>query len=930
MSIDYSKICFVIMPFGRKDVADGQGKVRSVDFDDIYERIFVPAIQAVKLPPPETDTLEPRRSDQDFLTVDDISQEMFEFLEYSRIVLTEITGLDSKVFYELRVRYKAREAGTVIFRQLSARIPFDLSQIRTFPYAYEPDDRAAESRKMITQVLTESLQQNRLDSPAQKTLLGQRQDRSFIESDLRKAENAIRAGKRKEALGAYLKAAQADPNNDLLHQRIGLLYKDLGQWDKAIEEFLNAIRLGPTYAEAYRELGIARNKLYTKTLKQPNGIDDLRRAIELNPEDFDAYASLGGALKRAGEIGEALAAYQQAVKVSGGHPYPLLNAIRLNAQLNGKLEIDDDTLNRAEQLRHAQIATNPPFDSPWSFFDVAEICLYQKKKNEFLRYAKEGAEQASDAWQINTFLNSLEALQEMNLELPGLEEGIALLRRQAELLGGLNSNLLQTAVPPALNDPKQRAAWELPSDDDQAGAYMVELNLLYSGGVQEAAEEFKKLYRQVLGEDVAKKRPPKSITKTYFRCSISVREWKALVKTDQLKSDTHQRVIYKIWPDFPVRPLIDRSVATVKADAAWQSYSATGEDICWAVIDSGIDKNHRHFRKYNTLEDPSVQGLHRDFTKDDAESNSALEDGFGHGTHVAGIIAGGLDQGLKQDEHYAVYQNSFEADAFGDNKRVSLKSRPAKSQFLRGVAPQCKLVSLRVLDGNGSGRTSNIIQALKYIREDVNGDPKFLRIHGVNLSLGYEFDAEMFACGQSPLCVEVDRLVKSGVVVVVAAGNTGYAQIQTLQRNTKIRIASTINDPGNSLLAITVGATHRDSPHTYGVSYFSSAGPTGDGRLKPDLVAPGERITSCAAGKKRDRLNLPDTTIAAYVDENGTSMAAPHVSGTIAAFLSIRREFVQRPDEVKSIFMKSATPLGREKYFEGSGLVDLMRAIQSV
>src|SRR3712207_9368856 len=66
---------------------------------------------------------------------------------------------------------------------------------------------------------------------------------------------------------------------------------------------------------------------------------------------------------------------------------------------------------------------------------------------------------------------------------------------------------------------------------------------------------------------------------------------------------------------------------------------------------------------------------------------------------------------------------------------------------------------------------------------------------------------------------------------------------------TLFRSTMTINDPGNAALAITVGATHRDMPHTYGVSYFSSKGPTGDGRLKPDLVAPGERITSCAAGK---------------------------------------------------------------------------------
>ena len=303
--------------------------------------------------------------------------------------------------------------------------------------------------------------------------------------------------------------------------------------------------------------------------------------------------------------------------------------------------------------------------------------------------------------------------------------------------------------------------------------------------------------------------------------------------------------------------------------------------------------------------------------------------GFKHGLLIAGIIAGGLDPNLKPAQDFIVFENVFESNPGGSNKQTMLKPRSVNPAALHGVAPQCKLVSLRVLDSNGQGLTSNIIRALQYIREDVNGDPKFLRIHGVNLSLGYEFDAEMFACGQSPLCIEVDRLVRSGVVVVVAAGNTGYAQIQTLQRPTKIRMSSTINDPGNSRLAITVGATHRDSPHTYGVSYFSSAGPTGDGRVKPDIVAPGERITSCAAGKKSARLPLAGN-VSAYVDDSGTSMAAPHVSGAIAAFLSIRREFLQRPEEVKRIFLESATPLGRERYFEGKGLVDLMRAIQSV
>src|SRR5205823_7672082 len=128
----------------------------------------------------------------------------------------------------------------------------------------------------------------------------------------------------------------------------------------------------------------------------------------------------------------------------------------------------------------------------------------------------------------------------------------------------------------------------------------------------------------------------------------------------------------------------------------------------------------------------------------------------------------------------------------------------------------------------------------------VNSNGRDIKIHGVNLSVGYAFDPLWFACGESPLCVEVTRLVKAGVVVVVAAGNTGYGYEQDFEKGpVAAGQALTINDPGNAELALTVGSTHREMPHRYGVSYFSSKGPTGDGRAKPDLVAPGERILSC-------------------------------------------------------------------------------------
>jgi subtilisin family serine protease len=214
-----------------------------------------------------------------------------------------------------------------------------------------------------------------------------------------------------------------------------------------------------------------------------------------------------------------------------------------------------------------------------------------------------------------------------------------------------------------------------------------------------------------------------------------------------------------------------------------------------------------------------------------------------------------------------------------------------------------------------------------------SGSDSFLRIHGVNLSLGYDFDAAWFACGSSPLCKEIDRLVHTGVIVVVAAGNSGYGTLNVERSEVnKFSLPMTINDPGNAELAITVGSTHRTSPHSFGVSYFSSKGPTGDGRQKPDLVAPGERITSAAAGARRTAVNVAAEVVdpAVYVEDTGTSMAAPHVSGAAAAFLSVRQEYVGRPNEVKKILLESAMPLGRERAFEGAGLVDLLRAMQSV
>jgi len=221
-----------------------------------------------------------------------------------------------------------------------------------------------------------------------------------------------------------------------------------------------------------------------------------------------------------------------------------------------------------------------------------------------------------------------------------------------------------------------------------------------------------------------------------------------------------------------------------------------------------------------------------------------------------------------------------------------------------------------------------VLAALRYIQE-LNDDGRVLRVHGVNLSVGYPFDPTWFAAGATPICREVDRLVRSGVLVVVAAGNTGFGYaLGPKEQRIRLGFDMTINDPGNAERAITVGSTST-SPYATGVSYFSSKGPTGDGRRKPDLVAPGERVLSAGAGTllEEARQSVPD---ARYVENSGTSMAAPHVSGVAAAFLSVHREFIGRPEEVKRVLLDSATDLGRARDFQGHGLVDAMRAIQAV
>jgi len=236
---------------------------------------------------------------------------------------------------------------------------------------------------------------------------------------------------------------------------------------------------------------------------------------------------------------------------------------------------------------------------------------------------------------------------------------------------------------------------------------------------------------------------------------------------------------------------------------------------------------------------------------------------------------------------------------------------------LQGVCPDIALYDFRVLGSDRGDSEFAVTAALQFIRY-YNEAVGYQRIHGVNMSLAIRHNVRNYACGQTPVCKQAEMLTANGVVVVAAAGNRGYLQYQLADQSVyEGYAASSITDPGNADGVITVGATHRSAPHTYGVSFFSSRGPTGDGRLKPDLLAPGEKITSCVGGDRDDAMD-------------GTSMAAPHVSGAAALLMARHEELKGNPRRIKEILCDTATDLKRERQFQGHGMVDVLRAIQSV
>ena len=354
-----------------------------------------------------------------------------------------------------------------------------------------------------------------------------------------------------------------------------------------------------------------------------------------------------------------------------------------------------------------------------------------------------------------------------------------------------------------------------------------------------------------------------------------------------LKQLANDPSVKRIHIDRPTEAFIARTAATIGAKSVHAQYGYSGAGVGVAVIDSGVTPWHDDLTVANR------QGQRVTAFVDFVNGRTTKYDDWGHGTHVAGIIAG----------------NGYD----------SISAREA-------IAPKANIISLKALDSVGRGKISYIIAALDWA---VTNRVQY-NIRVINMSLG----AGVFeSYNTDPLTLAAKRAVDAGIVVVAAAGNMGKAVNGQPQYGA-------ISAPGNAPWVLTVGASssmgtidRRDDT----MALYSSRGPTMiDFGAKPDLVAPGSGTVSLSnpdslfyttksaylvAGKRTGLGYLP------YLTLSGTSMATPVVSGTVALMIQANPSLT--PNMVKAILQYTAQVYTGYNYLtQGAGFLNTLGAVR--
>ncbi|TCS94938.1 S8 family peptidase [Hazenella coriacea] len=333
------------------------------------------------------------------------------------------------------------------------------------------------------------------------------------------------------------------------------------------------------------------------------------------------------------------------------------------------------------------------------------------------------------------------------------------------------------------------------------------------------------------------------------------------VSLSQLPQLLQLSEVKKIYLDRTVTTCLDVASPTVSAPHFWKEGNE-GQGTTIAIIDTGI---HPH---------PDLSDRLTAFV-DFVNHKKKPYDDNGHGTHCAGCAVG--DGKLSQGRY-------------------------------RGTAPKAQVVGVKVLGRFGEGSLSKVISGIEWCIK--NKDKYNIRI--ISLSLGTE---ATLPYQDDPICQIVELAWKAGIIVVAAAGNAGPDP-------------QTISSPGHHPLILTVGASDdRNTTHPTDdqVATFSSRGPTAEGLIKPDLVAPGTNITSL-----RSKCSFLDYTMhknrvdGHYFVMSGTSMATPLVAGAIAILLTENPSLT--PNQVKEKLIKSARSLDDLETSQGKGQLDIRRA----
>ncbi len=375
----------------------------------------------------------------------------------------------------------------------------------------------------------------------------------------------------------------------------------------------------------------------------------------------------------------------------------------------------------------------------------------------------------------------------------------------------------------------------------------------------------------------------------------SIKSVATTLSSEEIKSMVANPYVVKIWLDDIVTINNDISTAnegevtiqgfiandTVNA-ASVRSQGYTGKGIVVAVLDTGLRKTHLEFQGKVVAE--------YDFVNSDSDAT----DDHGHGTAVSSLICGN-------------YLTASMWASYRPNDQLGATS----SNYL-GVAPDAKLIPLKVLNAAGSGTSSQLMAGMQWCIDNKN---KY-GIKVVNMSLGGDGQND----GSSPQSQLANAMMDAGIVVCIAAGNDGPD-------------SKTIDIPGDASKVITVGGIKDRTFTNPGENWIftlvypyqmycvspesscSSRGPTLDGRVKPDVVASAEDMFTAHYAS--------DGGYQAGV--NGTSLASPIVAGACA--LIVQRHPNWTPYQVKEALMRTATPLGFGQYDQGTGLINTQKAI---